>query len=147
MAQVVYQGFYDDLAAGAVVTAADCRAILVMSNTTIDTEEDAQNISDFTTLDECDGSGYLELDLGSVTFTYDSTNDRMVLDAANGDFEGGLGSVNASSRQITRVLFYRYVDGTDANDVPWASIDIGPYDTVGGPVDITINTSGILYLG
>ena len=147
MAQQVYQGFFDDLAAGNVLTGADCRAQLVMSNTTIDTEADAQTISDFSTYDECDGAGYFELDLGTVTFTYDSANDRMVLDADNGDLDGGVGTVNASSRQITRVNYYRYVDGTAANDVPWASIDIGPYDTVGGPVDITINTTGILYLG
>ena len=147
MAQVVYQGFYDDLMAGNVTSSADLRALLVMSNTTIDVDEDAQTLSDFTTIDECDGTGYSELDLASVSVAYDSTNDRLVIDAADGDFDGGGGSITATTREVSRVLIKRYVDGTDANDVPWFSIDIGPYDPVGGAFDVTWNSTGIAYIG
>jgi hypothetical protein len=126
MAQVVYQGFYDDIVAGFVKAATDVRARLVMSNTTIDTQEDAQTISDFTTLDECDGTGYVLLQIANLTVAYDSTNDRLVIDGDDGDFDGGSGVITASSRTITRVLIERYVDGTDANDVPWFSIEHRP---------------------
>jgi len=149
MAQVVYQGYYDDLAAGYVVGTTDLRARLVMSNTTIADagQEDAQTISDFTTLDEVDGVGYAMLDLENVTVAYDSANDRLVIDADDGDFDGGTGSIAASSRQVTRVLIERYVDGTDPNDVPWLSIDIGPYTTSGGAFDVIWNSLGIAYVG
>ena len=147
MAQEVYQGFYDDLEAGNVTDSTDARAMLVMSNTTTDTEEDAQTLSDFTTIDECDGTGYAELDLASLSVAYDSTNDRLVIDAADGDFDGGGDTVGASTRDITRILVYRYVDGTDANDVPWFSIDVGPYAPVGGAIDVTWNSTGIAYIG
>lgn len=147
MAQAVYQGFYDDLVAGNVTASADLRAMLVMSNTTTDTETDAQTLSDFTTQDECDGVGYAQLDLLTITCAYDTATDRLVIDAANGDFDGGLGTIAASSRDVTRVLIYRYVDGTDANDVPWASIDIGPYTTAGGAFDVTWNATGVIYIG
>lgn len=147
MAQQFYQGFWDDLEAGLVTQTTDVRAMIVMSNTTIDTEVDAQTLSDFTTIDECDGAGYAELDLSSITVAYDDTNDRLKVDAADGDFDGGSDIVNASTRSLTRVMIYRYVDGTDANDIPWSSIDIGPYTTAGGPIDVTWPTVGIIYIG
>lgn len=147
MAQVVYQGFYDDLMAGEVAAGVDLRAVLVMSDTTIATEPDAQTLSDFTDMDICDGVGYAELDLASVTVAYDTTNDRLKIDAADGDFDGGTDEVLAASRQITRVLLKRYVDGTDANDIPWVSVDVGPYTTSGGPIDVTWHANGVVYIG
>lgn len=147
MAQVIYQGFYDDLEAGNVTDNVDIRAHLLMSNTTTDVEPDAQNVSDFTTYDEADGVGYVALDLANVTVTYDDSNDRLVIDADDGDFEAGLGSIGVCSRNITRVAITRYVDGTAANDVPWGSIDIGPYVPAGGAFDVTWNSTGILHIG
>jgi hypothetical protein len=41
----------------------DLRALLVMTNTTADTETDVQFISDFTTLDEMDGTNYVRKQL------------------------------------------------------------------------------------
>lgn len=147
MAQAVYQGFHDDLEAGVVTDAVDLRAKAVMSNTTIDTEVDAQTISDFTTLDECDSVGYAEADLTSVTVAYDDTNDRFInIDAADFDLDGGGDIVAVATRSITRLLYYRYVDGTAANDVPYFSIDIGPFDPSGGPFDVTIHADGIYYI-
>ena len=143
MAQVVYQGFYDDILGGAVTAAADLRVILVMTNTTCDTQEDAQNMSDFTTIDECDGAGYAELDLASITAAYDSTNDRLEFDAADGDMDGGSGAIAAATRDVQAYVIKRYVDGTDANDVPWVYRDIGPYTLAGGAFDFAWNAEGI----
>jgi hypothetical protein len=143
MATVTYRGLWDDVLAGNVVAAPDLRVILVMSNTTIDTEADAQDLTDFTTLDECDGVGYAQLDLANVAVAYDATNDRLDFDADDGDMDGGGGSIAVSSRQVTRVLIVRYVDGT--NDIPWFSRDIGPYTLAGGPFDFVWHADGIAY--
>ena len=146
MAQAVYQGLHDDMEAGNVTDGADIRCMAVMSNTTTDTETDAQTLSDFTTIDECDGVGYAQADLASVTVSYDAANDRhMQIDAADFDLDGGGDTVATATRDVTRILYYRYVDGTDANDVPWFSIDIGPYTMQGGSFDVIVNTTGLYY--
>ena len=146
MAQAVYQGLHDDMEAGNVTDGADIRCMAVMSNTTTDTETDAQTLSDFTTIDECDGVGYAQADLANVTVAYDAANDRhMQIDADDFDLDGGGDTVATATRDVTRILYYRYVDGTDANDVPWFSIDIGPYTMQGGSFDVIVNTTGLYY--
>ena len=140
---LVHQGFYVDLLAGNVVAAPDLRVRAVMSNTTCDTEADVSTFSGFTTIDECDGVGYAERDLANVSVAYDSANDRLLIDADDYDLDGGGGSVAASSRQVVGLVYYRYVDGTDANDVPWFYVGIGPYTMTGGAFDITVHADGI----
>jgi hypothetical protein len=145
MAQKFYQGFHNDMEAGVVTDGVDLRCMAVMSNTTIDTE-DAETLSDFTTVDECDGVGYAQADLTNVTVAYDASNERhMQIDADDFDLDGGGDSVDTASRNVTRLLYFRYVDGTDANDVPWMSIDVGPYLMQGGAFDVIVNTTGIYY--
>lgn len=146
MADVFHRGMYDDIVAGNFTSSADLRLMAVMSNTTCDTETDAQTLSDFTTIDECDGVGYAQLDLASVAVAYDATNDRLWVDAADGDLDGGGDSVAVSTRQVTGVVVYRYVDGTDANDVPWCYMDVGPYTLSGGKFDVVWASTGILYI-
>jgi len=103
-------------------------------------------MSDFTTIDECDGAGYAELDLAAWTGAYDSTNNRYEFDATDGDMDGGTDSIALSSRQVQGYVLYRYVDGTDANDVPWGYLDIGPYTLGGGKFDFVWNAEGIAQL-
>jgi hypothetical protein len=142
MSQKIYRGWHDDMLAGNVVSAVDLRIMLVMTNTTCDTE-DAQTLSDFTTIDECDGVGYAQLDLAGVGAAWDAVNLREEWDATDGDMDGGGGSIAASARDVQGYVVYRYVDGTDANDVPWGYRDIGPYTTAGGPFDFAWNAEGI----
>jgi len=144
MGQVVFRGFTDDLLAGNTISAADLRVLLVMSNTTCDTEPDAQTMSDFTTIDECDGAGYVQLDLASVAAAWDAANDRLEWDATDGDMDGGSGAIAAATRDVTGYVIKRYVDGTDANDVPWVYRDIGPYTMAGGPFDFTWHAEGLI---
>jgi len=146
MGQVMFRGFTDDVLAGAAISAADLRVILVMTNTTCDTEPDVQTMSGFTTIDECDGVGYAELDLASVAAAWDATNNRLEWDATDGDMDGGGGSIAAATRDVQGYVIYRYVDGTDANDVPWGYRDIGPYTMAGGPFDFVWNAEGIAQL-
>ena len=145
MAQYVYQGYFDDVIGGNA-GAVDLRLMLVMTNSTFDSEIDVQTLSDFTTIDECDGAGYVQLDLAGVAAAWDAANDRLEYDATDGDLDGGSGIITASTRNVSGFIVYRYVDGTDANDVPWFGRDIGPYALAGGAFDFQFNAEGILQL-
>lgn len=62
----------------------DIRLVPLMTNTTVDTERDAKDqVSDFTTLDEADGSGYTTggLALDNQAVNVDDANDRAEADA------------------------------------------------------------------
>ena len=126
MSETLFQGFFDDLRAGNVASA-DIRIKLLMSNTTVldgGGQEDAQTFSDFTTVDECDSPGYVALDATISTDAYDTTDNRWEIHpATDEDFSGGGGTISASTRPITVACIFRYVDGTDANDVPWYATD------------------------
>lgn len=148
MAELFFQGLYNDIIGGNFTSSADVRIILVMTNTTCDTEEDAATMSAFTTIDEADGVGYVEIDLANVTLAYDSTNNRLEL---NGDADvwTTASSLGACSRDVQGFVVYRYVDGTDANDVPWMYSDEGgfPYTPAGGDAAFTPNSEGIIQVG
>lgn len=98
----------------------DIRALLVMSNTTADTEKDKQTLSGYTTLDEMDASGYARVQLTSEAVTTDTTNHWGVFDAANVTFS----SLGNGTRKVAGALLYRHVDGTNANDQPIAFIEL-----------------------
>ncbi len=73
-------------ALAAALSSADLRMVLVMSNTTADTEEDAETIGDLTTLDEYDGANYTQgvgTAVASETYNEDDANDRGFLDFAD----------------------------------------------------------------
>lgn len=139
---LIFQGFYNDMLGGDM-TSPDLRCMAVMSDTTCDTESDAEVFDDFTTTDECDGVGYAQKDLASVTVAYVSADDAVMVDAADFDLDGGGDSVALSTRQVVGLVYYRYVDGTDANDVPWFYVPVGPYTLGGGEFNVTVHTSGI----
>ena len=148
MAEVFFQGLYDDIVAGNFKSSADARVILVMTSTTCDTEEDSQNMADFTTIDEADGVGYVELDLANVAVAYDATNNRLELTADAGVWTAA-SSLGACTRDLQGWVLYRYVDGTDANDVAWMYSDEGgfPYTPAGGDATFTPNSEGIIQIG
>lgn len=110
------------------LAAADVRARLVMSNTTCDTEVDVSAISDYSTVDPCDATGYADIALAGEAVSQDDANDRGEYDANDAVFSGLSGD---ASRSIVGVLLYEYVDGTDANDIP------GPYIEFSTPIPAT----------
>ena len=122
---------------------ADIRAILVMSNTTADTDQDATNITGIGTLDEYDGSGYSRPDLGASTITEDDPNNRSEIDF--GDFTFGA-TVGVGTRQAVGMVIYNRIDGTNGNDYPVAYVDTGgfPFDGNGGAVNVTVNAEGLI---
>lgn len=101
----------------------DIRARLCMTNTTCDTEIDGiEDLADYTTIDPCDASGYADVALTGEAVNADDTNDRAEFDANDVEFSGLGGN---ATRDIQGVLLYKYVDGTNANDLPIVFIDFG----------------------
>lgn len=122
---------------------ADLRAKLCMSNTTADTDQDAATISAIGTLDEYDGSGYTALDFAGLTVTEDDPNNRSEIHVSAGTFGA---TVAAGSRNVVGILYYKYVDGTPANDIPIAWKDLTPFNGNGGAINFTENAEGVLQI-
>jgi len=122
----------------------DFRVLLVMTNTTADTEADVATVSAFTTLDEYDGANYARKELASDTVTKDDANDRGEYDAADITWTAlGAGTRNAQAA----VLIKHVTDDTDS--IPIAYIDTGgfPFAGNGGNVTIQWPAEGILQAG
>lgn len=144
MASFVYTAAKQKIAKGdADFDTLDVRAILCMSNTTADTDQDAATLSAIGTLDEYDGSGYSRPDLGASTITQDDANNRSEIDYP--DFTFGT-TVAAGTRQAVGHIIYVHVDGTAANDWPVAWVDTGgyPFNGNGGAINVTNNAEGVL---
>lgn len=100
----------------------DIRARLVMTNTTCDTEIDAiDNLSDYTTIDESDATGYADVALTGETVVANDTDNRADFDTASNIVFTGLSG--DATRNYQGILLYKYVDGTDANDIPLAFVE------------------------
>lgn len=123
----------------------DIRARLCMTNTTCDTEIDSINdLADYSTIDPCDATGYADVALASEAVASDETNDRAEFDATDLSFTGLSGD---ASRDIQGVLLYKYVDGTDANDLPLCFIDFSSdIPSTATQVDVPWDAQGILQL-
>lgn len=125
------------------LAAADVRLALVMSNTTCDTEIDTLiNPADYTTLDECNATGYARATLASEVVAADDANNRGEYDAANVSITGLGGD---ASRDIIGCLLIEHVDGTNANDLAGPYIEFAsviPKETTS--VTIPWNAEGIL---
>jgi len=115
---------------------ADWRVLLVMLNSTVPSENDGIiNLDDYSILDEFDGAGYSRKTLTGVTLTKVDASDNVQLVANNPVWT----SQAAGTRNIAGALLYIYVDGTAANDIPFAF-----FTGAGAPVgdDVTIRWSG-----
>lgn len=112
------------------VTGRDVRAILVMTNTTVDTEVAAGTISyvgDYTTLDECDGANYSRQSLTSEAAAADDANARAEFDADDVTWT----SLGASTRDVQGVLLYEHVTN-DADSIPLMFIEFSTNYTPDG---------------
>jgi len=145
MASVVYNEFKRANAAAEIdLNADDIRIRLLMSNTTADTENDAiVNIVDLTTVDVCDGANYVDKALANEAVNKDDGNDRAEFDADDVTWT----ALGVGTRTTVGVLIYKYVDGTDANDLVIAYVEFASAVTHDG-TDFTIqwNAEGILQL-
>lgn len=119
----------------------DIRVMLVMTNTTADTEDDANVIDDFTTLDEYDGGGYSRQELASQAVNEDAGNNRAEFDATNSTFS----NVAVGTRQAQAAILFKHVTD-DSDSVPIAYIDDGGFPFTGNGSDVILqwNAEGIL---
>lgn len=119
----------------------DIRALLVMTNTTADTETNVNTLSGFTTLDEMDGANYARIALSGEVVNEDSGNNRAEFDASDITWS----NLGAGTRQVQAVIIYKHV-GADSSNVPIAFIDTGgfPFSANGGNVTIQWNAEGII---
>lgn len=124
---------------------ADIRAKVVMDTTTVDTELDKTTLAGFTLIDEYDGAGYTEVDMAALAVVQDDTLNLAKCTATTPLVFGA--TVAAGTRPIHGILYYEYVDGTDANDKPVA-FDGNPTEIPtngnGGPLNYNINANGWL---
>ena len=122
----------------------DIRCLLVMTNTTAHTDQDAGTLSAIGTLDEYDGTGYSRPALAAQVVVRDDPNNRAEISATSPISFGA--TVGAGTRSAKGMIVYRHVDGTAANDQPIAFIDSGgfPVNGGGGPFRAAINAEGLL---
>lgn len=119
----------------------DIRVLLVMTNTTADTDQDAEFISSITTLDEMDGANYVRKALANEVVNQDNPNNRAEFDADNVVWI----AIGAGTRQIAGIVLYRQVTN-DADSPVIAWIDSGgfPITANGGDLTAAWNVEGIL---
>lgn len=103
----------------------DMRIMLLMTNTTADTEKDKQTIATFTTLDECNGANYVRKALANQIVNQDDPNLRAEMDADDIVWT----ALGVGTRQNQGMVLYRFVTN-DADSIPIAWIDTGgfPFD-------------------
>ena len=120
----------------------DIRMIIVMSDTTCDTEEDITTMAGFTDIDEYDGSGYVAEGntLDNEAVVKDDPNNRSELDADDEVFA----SLGVGTRQATAIVLYKFVTNFGLSK-PLFFIDTGgfPFDGNGNDVTFQWNVEGI----
>lgn len=116
----------------------DIRVMLVMTNTTCDTEKDVDKLSDFTTMDIYDGANYVLKALANETTSEDEPNDRGEFTADNVTWT----ALGAGTRANQAAVIIKYVDGA-GNDIPLAFIEAS-FTGNGGDVTIQWNAQGII---
>jgi len=121
----------------------DIQALLVMAQSTADTDEDAEFVASIGTLDEFDGSGYVRKALASQAVNLDTVNDRAEFDAADVTWT----ALGAGIRQIKGLVLFRFVTN-DADSPVIAYIDgsIFPTNGNGGDLTATWDAQGIAQL-
>ena len=119
----------------------DFRIILCMTNTTADTDQDAEFVASIGTLDEYDGAAYSRKTLAGEAVNEDLANNRAEFDA--NDIQWA--ALGAGTRQAAGMILYRFVTN-DADSPVVAWIDTGgfPFSGNGGNVDVAWNAEGIL---
>lgn len=120
MASFVFNEFKRASAAGEIdLDDDDIRVALMMTNTTVDTENDGiVNLDDFATLDEFDGANYVRKALANEAVAKDDGDDRAEFSADNVTWT----ALGAGTRDIAGVLVY-YHNTDDASSVPIAWIE------------------------
>ncbi|QDT46195.1 hypothetical protein Pan258_02120 [Symmachiella dynata] len=119
----------------------DIRSALLMTNTTADTEGNVQLMNAYTTLDECDATGYARVALVAEAVNIDTVNNRAEFDANDLSFTGLGGN---ATRAIQGVLLYKHITN-DTDSLPIVFIDFtSDIPTTATQIDVPFDAQGIL---
>ena len=147
-ANFVFNEFKRALAEGEVNLNAtdDIRVVLVMTNTTFDTEDDINTLGDATTPDYCDGTNHDSTNghaLASEVVGEDAANNRAEFDATDLTFT----ALGVGTRQNQGMVLFKWITNL-ASSLPIGFIDTGgfPFDGNGGDVVSQWNVEGILQI-
>lgn len=132
------------LAADASLATADMRIVLVMTNTTFDTDADITTLGGTATPDYYDGANHDSTNghaLAGEAVAADNANDRGEFDAT----DHTINSLGAGTRQAQGLVLLRWVTNIGSSK-PVAFIDSGgfPFSGNGGNVTFQWNAEGIL---
>lgn len=119
----------------------DMRVVLCMTNTTADTDIDADNLSGYT-LDEHDGTNAARKTCDNQTVSTDDANDRSEFDCD--DFTWT--ALGNGTRQIQGMLIYEFITN-DAGSFPLAWVDFsGTINPGGSNLTVAVNAEGLVQL-
>ena len=121
-------------------------ALLVMTNTTTDTEDTSiEVLSDFSTLDEFSGSNYLRIDVPSRTVTDDFVNSKAKLSCGNLVWNAIAPHLATAVRQIQAIIIFQN-NGGAALDVPLFYLDSfgSAFNPGGNKQTFTPDISGLI---
>ena len=145
MASLVYNEFkYRNAIAEIDLDGDTIKARLLMTNTTCDTENDGiVTLSNFTTIDASDATGYADVTLSNKAVTKEDANDRAKFSSDNIVFTNLGGD---ATRDYKGVLLYKYL-GSDSSNVPIAYIEFTNTVTKAA-TQITVNcpSDGWMYI-
>lgn len=117
----------------------DLRFAIVMSNTTADTETEAQFVASFTTLDEYDGANYARQSVANEVAAVDLANSRFEL-----SFDALVfATLGVGTRQAVALLQLLHVT-TDADSLPDARYEFSAFDGNGENVTFTPDAEGAM---
>lgn len=143
MANFVYNEAKEDILLGDIAFASGLTQVvlsLCMSNTTCDIENDGiVDLTDFTTIDEFDGSGYFATEVENVTVTKNDANDRAIFDGDNVSF----GSIGVGTRDIVGSLIWI---GSTNKPLIWLDWSSSPVTPDGSIFKVNWNSIGISLL-
>lgn len=140
MASVIYTPFKAKSVDGTLdLDTDDFRVLPVGGSTTADTEEDAEFLDDFTTLDELDATNQRKTLAGEAVAT-DTANDRAEWT------HNAVTWTAANFGTIAGFVYYEEGSGTDATRAVVAFIDTADLVTNGGDVTLTPDAEGVLQL-
>jgi len=110
------------------------RVLLVMTNTTADTDTTAKFVGDVGTLDEHDGTPYARQTLVQSPPAIDAPNSRVELPAAATVFS----SLGVGTRDVQAALLYKFVT-VDGDSPLLVYFDSGGFPFSPSGADLTIN--------
>lgn len=145
MASFAFTDFKRGLLAGdANLASADIRFVLVMTNTTFDTEEDITTMGGVSTADYCDGANHDSTNghaFSSEAVAADNTNNRGEFDVA----DPTITALGAGTRNNQAMVVFRWVTNIGSSK-PMVFIDSGgfPFNGNGGNVTVQINAEGLI---